>query len=320
MGTPLAGPERLPQLGAANAIGGYSRSVRGLSAAAAFAALALGVGQAQAYCRTTTCDPNTECEYDLRGCAIVGEPLAWKTGCVSYSVHRSGSPKRGVSYDTAHKLTETAFSRWAEADCRGSTPSIEVSDLSPALCSEPEYNSDHGNANVVMFRDNDWPYAGANATLALTTITFNPQNGEIFDADIEVNSFRTPLTTSDVGIEFDLQSILTHEAGHFLGLSHSHVESATMYLEYSEGSSLRELHSDDIAGICAVYPDDRDVSDPSCKPRHGYSPDCKPPPDDGCSLSGSPATRRRAPLSPLFVWLAVGLAALSARQQRRRAR
>src|SRR5690606_21413887 len=163
-------------------------------------------GDASGYCRTTTCDPSVDCEYDSRGCTTVGLPLEWKRGCVSFSLHRDGSPKRSVSYDTAHALATRAFDSWVDADCDGHSPSLEVADMSPVLCGEPEYNSDHGNANVIMFRDNDWPYAGANATLALTTITFNYETGEIFDADIEVNSFRTPLTTSNVGVEFDLES------------------------------------------------------------------------------------------------------------------
>jgi hypothetical protein len=270
---------------------------------------------AEAFCRTTTCDPATECEYDRLGCTTVGLPLEWNRACVSFSVHRDGSSKRGISYTTAHNLAQAAFDKWTEADCDGDTPSIVTSDRSPALCGEPEYNSDNGNANVIMFRDNDWPYAGANATLALTTITFNFETGEIFDSDIEVNSYRTPLTTGDVGIEFDLQSILTHETGHFLGLSHTHVSDATMYLEYSEGhSTLRDLHEDDVSGICETYPPDREADSKSCEPRHGYSPDCKPPPDDGCTLGSPPLTSRSSS------WLLLVLGVLVVNKRRRSSR
>jgi hypothetical protein len=261
-------------------------------------AMVLWPNDAQAFCRTTTCDPSVDCEYDIRGCTTVGLPLEWKRSCVSYSVHRDGSPKRSIDYSTVHQLTARAFERWTKTDCDGESPSLEVSDMSPVLCGEPEYNSNHPNANIIMFRDTDWPYAGANATLALTTITFNFETGEIFDADIEVNSFRTPLTTSDVGVEFDLESILTHETGHFLGLSHSHVHDATMYLEYSEGdSSLRNLHADDMEGICASYPPNRTTSGTSCKPRHGFSPDCKPPPESGCNVAFAAAGQK--PLGPI---------------------
>lgn len=247
-----------------------------------------GATNAAAFCRTTTCDPATECDYDSRGCATVGLPLEWRTGCVSFSVQKDGSPKRNISYDKAHSVVTRAFDRWTGVSCNGKAMSLEVSDLSPAICSEPEYNSGNPNANVIMFRDTDWPYAGENATLALTTITFNFETGEIFDADIEVNSYKTGLTTSDTVVEFDLESIITHEAGHFLGLSHSSVSNATMFLKYDEGDlSLRDLHADDIDGICAAYPPDREITNADCRPRHGFSPDCRPPPDKGCSIGAA---------------------------------
>ena len=261
---------------------------------------------ARAYCQTTTCDPATECDYDRAGCATVGLPLQWKKGCVSYAVNRAGSAKRNISYERAHSLTQRAFDRWLEADCDGGSPSLRASDLSPVSCAEPEYNSSDGNANVIMFRDDDWPYAGVNATLALTTITFNFETGEIFDADIEVNSFKTPLTTSDVAVEFDLESIITHETGHFLGLSHSPVEDATMYFEYGAGNiKLRDLEADDIAGICATYPPNRQVSGQDCTPRHGFSSDCSRPKDDGgCALrAGSHSGAAQAWPLALLVWL-----------------
>lgn len=273
---------------------------------------------AGAFCRTTTCDPATECDYDGRGCATVGEPLAWKRSCVSYSVQKDGSPKRNISYSRAHELTEEAFERWTEPNCDGERPSLNAVDASPVSCSEPEYNSGDPNANVIMFRDVDWPYAGANATLALTTITFNFQTGEIFDADIEVNSFKTPLTTSDIAVEFDLASILTHEIGHFLGLSHSHVEDSTMFLEYRPGDkTLRELDADDVAGICAAYPPDRRTTSNDCEPRHGFSGDCRRPPDDGCSFRAVP--------NPDNAWFAlwptgIALSAACIRRARRQRR
>ncbi len=276
----------------------------------------MGAQNAWAFCRTTTCDPATECRYNSRGCATEGLPLEWSGGCVSFSVQRDGSPKRGISYDKAHSITQHAFDKWTNADCGSGIPSLTASDRSPVSCSDPEYNSDAPNANVVMFRDSDWPYSGASATLALTTITFNYETGEIFDADIEINSHRTPLTTSNVAVEFDLESIITHETGHFLGLSHSDKKEATMYLEYGEGDiSLRDLDVDDISGICAIYPPNRKVSDQSCTPRHGFSSDCKAPADSGCSIT-------RPGSVPVGGWalLGLGAATLSGRLLRRRRR
>lgn len=290
-------------------------AIGGVATAASLVAL-LSSAPAFAYCRTTTCDPQTECDYDARGCTDVGLPLAWKSGCVPYSVHKKASPARNIDYDEVHEITERAFERWTRANCDGDTPSLAVRDMSPANCSEPEYNSNDPNANVIMFRDSNWPYAGASATLALTTITFNYETGEIFDADIEVNSFKTPLTTSDSVVNFDLESIITHEAGHFLGLSHSHIPSATMFVEYAHGDlSFRDLESDDEEGICAAYPPNRQVSNKACAPRHGFSPDCAEPEDSGCAIANAPTGSKRA--WPFAMALAVA-AGLGVRKRRRR--
>ena len=65
--------------------------------------------------------------------------------------------------------------------------------------------------------------------MALTTVTFNPKTGEIYDADMELNSADNPITVGDQEIVFDLHSIVQHESGHTLGLAHSAFDSDTMY-------------------------------------------------------------------------------------------
>lgn len=266
------------------------------------AAGALHTADAWGFCQTTTCDPATECDYDSDGCATVGTPLSWGSACISFSVQRDGSEKRDISFATLHEIATGAFDKWLSVECTRGLPSLQAEDRSPVTCSEPEYNTSHPNANVIMFRDGDWPYAGAYATLALTTITFNFDTGEIFDADIEINSANTPLTTSSSVVRFDLESIVTHEVGHFLGLSHSAERDATMYQEYKERDiSLRDLAPDDEAGICSAYPPDRDVADTSCVPRHGFSGECAPHPDKGCTLVGAPASGGAGS------WLGLGL-------------
>jgi hypothetical protein len=53
-------------------------------------------------------------------------------------------------------------------------------------------------------------------------------------------------------VTFDLQAILTHEAGHFLGLAHATDTNAIMYAYYQPGAI--QLTSDDVDAICTVYP------------------------------------------------------------------
>ena len=55
-------------------------------------------------------------------------------------------------------------------------------------CRRHEYNAGQGNANIILFHDEVWPYQGTSNTLALTTLTFNTDTGEIYDADMEINA------------------------------------------------------------------------------------------------------------------------------------
>ena len=52
--------------------------------------------------------------------------------------------------------------------------------------------------------------------------------------------------------DFDIETVLLHENGHALGLGHSEYTEAGMYAYYH--GVQRVLHSDDIAGISALYP------------------------------------------------------------------
>jgi hypothetical protein len=273
----------------------------------AFGAALLFAPFASAYCRTTTCDPKDpeqSCLPNERGCIEEGLELIWPERCIHFGTQEDGSPLRGISYEAANQVIQEAFRQWISVDCGGDqAPSFSIHDLGEPyggiVCDRPEFNQNAPNANVWMFRDQDWPYTGQTSTLALTTITFEVPTGEILDADVEINTFNIPITIGDSHIENDLLSIATHEAGHFLGLSHTDVSVATMNANYSPGDiEFRTLHEDDTAGICAIYPPDRDVaacSEAGPRPRHGFSRYCTDEtdePEGGCAI---PSTASHPP-------------------------
>jgi hypothetical protein len=247
---------------------------RGLSALLV-AAAAFGVSQtAGAFCRTVTC--GKDCPLDPITLCPVGTPIWWPQLCVSYSMQHDASRK--IDLETASAAAKNAFDVWENAICPGGgVPSIRVGAVfGTVTCKMHEYNQVDGNANIIMFHDDEWPYTQGTDVLALTTVTFSKRTGDIYDVDMEINGMQ-PLSASDVvdPAAYDLQSIITHEAGHFLGLGHSLDPDATMWTQYSTGTdSFRDLSPDDIAGICTVYPPTNEDSTCDYVPRQGFSPDC----------------------------------------------
>jgi hypothetical protein len=282
---------------------------------------------ALAFCRTTTCDPNdpTEfCEKDpSTGCLLSGLPLQWHSTCVTIGVQQMGSPKLGLGFEQVADVVQKAFDAWTNVNCGNGPPSIDVKLIGSIECGLSEYNQMRGNANVVVFREYDWPYAGAQNAIALTTTRFDTKTGALWDADIELNGATQTLSIGDPITGDDLLSVLTHEAGHFLGMSHTLDPAATMRAIYDparDGDSFRSLEADDIAGMCTIYPADRKAETNSCENRHGFSGQCgedQPPPEEdskGCSLS----TRPGGSTSPLPLLLGLGLAACARLARRRR--
>jgi MYXO-CTERM domain-containing protein len=300
--------------------------------AVAFAAAWFGAAPAGAFCRTTTCDAldqTADCSRDANGCSTKGIPLEWPTQCVSFGVQKDGSPLRHITYATFDSIVKTAFDQWTATQCsNGAHPAFKVWDLGEIDCGDAEFNRCVPNANTWMFRDDTWPYTGITSTLALTTVTFELKTGKILDADVEVNSAHTDITTSAQGIVADLQSIATHESGHFLGLAHSNDPQATMYTSYSPGDlSFRSLSDDDHAGICAVYPPGR--TDGTCNgpmPLNGFSRSCAAPdaPTE-CGNSNTSPKSSSCAVAPsggrsVLPWAAIafGAAALGRRRHRGR--
>lgn len=285
--------------------------------------LALAPSAAQAYCRTAACDTKSVAwqvctPADPEDC---GTPLYWPNRCVGYTLQKDGSAQ--VGFSQAEGALATAFATWMNADCGGGAhPSIELVYQGPVACKTQEYNKEKGNANIVMFRDDDWPYGGG-GILALTTVTYSTKSGEIYDADMELNSENVKsFTIGDADVGFDLLSVATHEVGHFLGIAHSPEADATMFTNYQPGTTtLRDLSADDVAAICAAYPPEMPKSDTcDAEPRHGFSEDCAvdqpdpPAAKQGCAVAGPGAAPRGSSLSALGLVAALG--ALTSRRRR----
>jgi len=309
----------------------------GVTALYAVCALAWTTSAA-AYCRTMSCelgeDPNhPSCPRDESQCVTKGNPLHWASPCLTYSVQVDGSPRSKLDADQVQAFVEQAFSAWKAARCPGGgSPRFEAQFQSYVSCDRREAVCDDlsKSANVVMFHDNDW-HDGA-GHIGVTTPTGGTQSGLVIDADIELNSQDFSFASDPSGMmSTSLLYVLTHELGHFLGLSHSQVAGSVMrptnYQSLSVSPNL--ISMDDVAAICAAYPPGPKLS---CEPRAssydtcaiplGQDPPCKLPSlthDGGgcsCRLAASPAPKPLPALSSLGLLVA----ALSARRRLTRRR
>lgn len=222
-----------------------------------------------------------------------GVPLAWKRECVTYFVNENGSDeiadKQGT-YDAVKASLET----WNAVSCKyakfvyGGTTTDSVAG---------DTDSTNLGTNIVVWRGKgQWPHQ--QKVIALTSIVFNPKTGEISDADIELNGDFT-FSVGDAKVVIDVQNTVTHELGHSLGLDHTPISAATMYASAPPGEiKKRTLHQDDIDGVCAIYPVDKNpnnCNDPITPPKEGNS---------GCRFSGAPSPLAAVTLFLLFVLIA----------------
>lgn len=226
---------------------------------------------AEAYCRTTTNQPGAGYDPVARGCWAVGIPIAWPAGNVSYELDSSASTQ--IDLPTFTAIAAKSFGAWNDVTCpNGGGPQVKLQqgdeadaalvsmDCGLVMCPPSVHDGHH----VVTFRDTYWPHSDPFNTLALTTVTYGVDTGTIYDADIEINSFQQALSGTEPPAPgtYDLQSILTHEAGHFVGLAHSPDTSAVMYAFYNAGSI--HLTADDVAGFCAIHPPEPAKNGCSC--------------------------------------------------------
>ena len=200
-----------------------------------------------------------------------------------------------------HAAVERSFQSWQNVgDVAAGGPGctdLQLPYLDDTAKREVGYDPDAGsaNTNLVLFQpvlcdavvppgDPCWadqscdgPYGcfshGAEV-IALTTTTYQPADGTLVDADIEVNDAPAGAGGFDFSAEVgnpipgttDVQNTLTHEIGHFIGLDHNcgftgapvctpTLEAGVMFKDAAPGEIVkRTLKEDDENAICHVYP------------------------------------------------------------------
>lgn len=156
-----------------------------------------------------------------------------------------------VPYATALTSMRAAFETWTTPNVTTCSTAMDFSFqgnfASPSGTAAISGND--GNNNVIWLGGTSWRYGSG--TLGLATTTFS--SGSLLDADMELNNNSRWGTTGAAG-DTDLQSVVTHEAGHFIGFAHSTSGNAVMNPSIGSGVIKRNLLGPDLSDICGVYP------------------------------------------------------------------
>jgi hypothetical protein len=273
-------------------------------------------GEARAFCRSTACDPTTEeCTKDDKGCPRTGPPLSWRSLPLPYRFHAGGSDK--LDMDGVREATRRAFQEWSNVTCNGKRTSLRFEEGVDIPGTHPLVGNLPAKVSFgIYFRDDVWPYDDGSESLALTNQKYGKTNGWIDYSSIEVNTTDRAFRLSDSDPGIDLQAVLTHEVGHYIGLAHSNVEDSIMAPSYCQSADrcgtsadqARALAQDDIDAVCAMYP-------PSGIAGVAYE---DPNASSGCSVSAGVTPRGGEPGAPFVPVLTLAtLAALVVVRTRR---
>ncbi|MEM1348707.1 MAG: matrixin family metalloprotease [Myxococcota bacterium] len=247
--------------------------------------LTLCAQDAAAFNQTQTCNINggiLACDEDE-----TPKGVRWPTRSVDYLLHEDGSKdypsSSGQLPEALIDAVTQSFEAWSTLPCTdfelvytGTTSSRQIG-----------FSRDLGshNLNVVVWQS-QWPRVYSRSAYALTSVTYDTKTGLIADADIEVNddSWNYSIGPSDPE-RVDIQNMMTHEVGHFIGLDHNSDSTTAMFPLSNLGEiSKRDLAQSDIDGMCTIYPPLEESVDGGC-----------------CAHTPHPTLPRRAPLALLLL-------------------
>ncbi len=185
-------------------------------------------------------------------------PLKWTTRTIPISLSSSlTEPQSNIKTGSdVLGAVRRGLARWAEAAGVEFLETIVKDDsISPASST----GDGKSLITIALTAENLTPFTGAGSEIPARTRVFFNRGGGITEADIALNPYQQFSTDGTVGT-YDLESAVTHELGHLLGLEHSGVIGSTMQPRQGRNglyglpaTATRTLSEDDRAGVRALY-------------------------------------------------------------------
>jgi hypothetical protein len=197
---------------------------------------------------------------------------------LTYVLINNNTPSSEISADDWTNAVENSFQAWEDVDnCyvaftyeTGANvtdgkvtlnypdiPSTYYSQRAPDSGDGPP--ADAGKMNVISCIEDWTAFKYSSAALAITAVLYYPTTRYIVSADMFLNcggSFGW--TTSGDASKYDVQNVVTHEAGHFIGIGHPYKPTrfeSTMWSTAPTGETdKRTLEDDDKYAAIYIYP------------------------------------------------------------------
>ncbi len=213
--------------------------------------------------------------------------LHWTQTSVPYYLHPSGAP--GTTPDIANGQLQLGFQGWMDVACgnlqfvlnhhcsggmctydKGLTCATDADCPSAKNLKLTPLGTTNSRNELGFVTTNAWTFGAY--VLGVTSPSFDPQSGKIYEADIAFNGYyynwvanfadagpwsQTPTPTSKT--KMHLLSVAIHEEGHFFGAQHvlknySQTDPPTMAPEVDPYGATATLSADDQKIICFLNP------------------------------------------------------------------
>ena len=186
--------------------------------------------------------------------------IRWQRMPVPYAIREPG-PTTIASADGLEAV-QTSFAAWDDKRC---------THLDFRYDGVVAATTELREVNQVIFVNEQDEWQRDPEAVGLTTMTYSTIDGTISHGKIELNEHYFEFVDASVECEsggtsrtYDLESVVTHEVGHFVGLAHVPFDpdigamgqdAPTMIPSVPPcDMELRTLETDDLEGLCFIYP------------------------------------------------------------------